>query len=255
MTYHNSFLVADPREAYVVETAGRHWATERVTSGSRSISNGLTIPDFAAKFARSAKGAVIGCDVRRFRTEHATSLATGPLDLMTALRDHGATSAPSWSPLHGGLHAACVHAGGVVASSQTTGSLVADLRNEPQLWATGTSAPCTSLFKPIDVGSPSPLTASATERYDSSSMWWRHERLHRAVLVDFESRLGSFVDERDQVQAAWLASAPDTASAVEQADELEERWLRDLPPAGNDTRPSYARWRWDALNAAAAMPA
>ncbi len=47
LTYHNSFIVADPRRAYVLETAGRRWVVEQITSGARSISNGLTIPTFA----------------------------------------------------------------------------------------------------------------------------------------------------------------------------------------------------------------
>src|SRR5689334_9493402 len=37
-TYDNGYLVADPKEAYVIETAGHHWAVKRVDR-SRGISN------------------------------------------------------------------------------------------------------------------------------------------------------------------------------------------------------------------------
>lgn len=41
--YHNAFIIADPGEAWLLETAGAYWAAEKTISGVRSLSNRLSI--------------------------------------------------------------------------------------------------------------------------------------------------------------------------------------------------------------------
>lgn len=253
-TYDNSFLVADPDGAVVLETAGRSWASETVTGPGRSISNGLTIPAFARAHGRRTRTWVAAAARRRAVTEPLARRATDPADLFAALRSHGSSPVPRWSRLHGGLSAPCVHAGGLLRSSQTTASWVADLRYRPRQWVTATAAPCTGLFLPVDVGTPLDLGPAPTATFDARTLWWRHELLHRAVLTDHGRLLGTYRHERDEVEGAWLADPPAPGAAAAEADRLRARWLEQvLARPGPDRRPPHVRSTWAAADRAAGL--
>jgi secernin len=255
-TYDNSFIVADPTGAIVLETAGRRWATETVSGRGRSISNGLTIPDFARAHADPVRGRVAQCAARRGRTQASAELANDVAAMLAAVRDHGGPS-PQWSRVNGALSAPCAHAAGMLTTTQSTASWVADLRAEPRHWVTATSAPCTSIAKPVRVDEPVVVdpVPMPTNRYDASYRWWRHERLHRLALRDHAAALARFGGERDRVEREWFHDPPSSAEAFAVADDLEEAWLKDLAEADLvDTRPGWLRRRWRAIDRAAGMP-
>lgn len=243
--YHNSFLIADPREAWVLETVDRQWVAKQVKDIG-GTSNTLTIEtewDLASddlityaqargwskdradfNFKESYGGAgfyasylytVFGSGDERYQR------LTGLLEqqqgqiteevIMNALRDHGPKADENYSPARGRLqNPPCMHAGaGPVRVGQTTGSLVSHLAADTQThWVTATAAPCTSIFKPvwIDAGLPD-LGQVPTGHYNRATLWWRHEALHRRVLRDYATRLAVYRAERDQMEARFLAGA------------------------------------------------
>lgn len=256
-TYHNSFLVADPQHAIVLETAGRHWAAEEVTGRARSISNGLTIPGFAEKYADRTRSRVSRCAVRRGLTQRRAEAAQGVLDAAGILRDNGTGGGPRWSPVTGSMGGPNMHGGGLVASSQTVGSWVSDLESRTH-WATGTAEPAFSLFVPLRVDRPLAEadypTKGVDNTADETSRWWRHERLHRLALRDWVSAEAAVAEERDRIQGEWLDDPPETNVAVRGADEFDERWLRRLQERiDTDTRPWWLRRRWAAFDRQAGM--
>ena len=256
-TYHNSFLVADSTEAWVLETADRLWATEQVVRGARSISNGLTIPTFAEEHGERLRSKVSSCRSRRAITEAGAAAATGPGDVMAVLRTHEAgAGAPTYHKVNGAMAAPCMHAGGLVASSQTTASWVAELTpDRAGHWATGTAAPCTSLLKPVAVDDPLDLGPAPTDRFDPATVWWRHERLHRTAMRDPGALLPLFTAERDEVEQRWLADGPEPSVAWKEADDLLARWTDEVTAAADrDRRPAVVRHYWATRNDRAGLP-
>jgi len=255
-TYHNSFIVADGHEAFVLETAGRHWATERVT-GARSISNGLTIDGFADRHADRVRTHFSRCRTRRAITEAAAGTAAGVGDLMSVLRDHGTGGwAPHYSPVTGAMGAPCVHPGGFAAASQTTASWVAQLTPASAAhWVTATAAPCTGLFKPVSVTEPLDLGPEPVDRFDDRCLWWRHEALHRRAMTDPARLVPRFAAERDAVEARWRDERPHPEAAFAEADRLLEAWTVDVTgAAGHDVRPPWVRHYWANRNRRAGFP-
>jgi secernin len=257
-TYHNSYLVADHRGAYVLETAGRRWAVEHVTAGVRAISNGLTIPGFAERYADRLRTRLSACRTRRRITEAGSAAAASTRELAGVLRDHGTAGGhPRYSPLTGAMAAPCMHAGGLAAASQTTASWISELTpTGASHWATGTAAPCTGIFKPVRVDEPLDLGPTPRDVADDRAVWWRHERLHRTVVRAPERLLALYARERDDLERRWFAAPPPSAAAFAEADRRTEDWLARVTAAvAGDARPAYVRRYWRARGRRAGLAA
>lgn len=247
-TYFNSFIIADPGEAYVFETSGRLWITEKI-NGARSISNGLTIPGFAEEHSDFLYTKFSGSKERRARTQKLCNAGETVQDLMEVLRDHGGAVDPTYHFVNGGMTVPCVHGGGAIASSQSAASWVAELSSDSHRhWVTATAAPCTGIFKPVAVDTPVDYGAGAKD-IAGDSLWWRHQRFQRQVMRNPGELSPIFTPERIDVETAWLTRPPSSREAFDTASKLLENWTKavvsiDVP----DTRPIWTRRYWDKRN-------
>ncbi|MBS1544900.1 MAG: C69 family dipeptidase [Bacteroidetes bacterium] len=232
--YHNSFLIADPSEAWVVETAGRAWVSEKVKD-IRSISNRLSI-DTAERLSEGAKANASrhrwwnGREPFSFRKSYSDWLYTtagraasrqakttsackrqeGKVDAaacMNILQTHNIDH-PSFQPSRANTGSVCMHATGLLNPSQTTGSMVAELRTDGPhtVWLTGTSMPCLSVYVPYFPGTATLKNMIQPLAEPDESLWWQAEKLHRWICRDYRSRRMLFEEQRVQLQRDFLES-------------------------------------------------
>lgn len=276
--YHNAFVIADPSRAWLLETAGPFWAAAPV-EGTRTTSNVLTLGEEATRFgpgtleearrhgfarggaplrfreafASRVMGILSGGDVRRACTARALGRSPASVEVFAgALRDHGGHRSVRDGAR---LDAPCAHASYLPTrtSGQTTGSMIVRLGKTSRAHLfTGTSSPCLSPFKPLPLGrglvdtGPTPNA----EGFDPASLFWRHERVHRAVLRDEGARRATVELLRDALEERALAEATtidaDRASATwEEHRSVLPDWLDRVEAIRPERRfgPFDAYWR------------
>ena len=283
LVYHNSFIIADPNGAWVLETADHEWAAVKV-KGVYSISNGITI---GKGFDRASPGLVetaikkkwckseddfhFGrcysdwffttfsmCRQRCERTSELLSEKTGDIDvpsMMGILRDHGPRE-NNFKPQKGFfMDKVCMHAANSLSrNSQSTASMVCHLRDPINThWWTGTSAPCTSVFKPFyfeanklpDTG-PEP-----TGKFDEWNLWWRHEQLHREVIKDYPNRIALFKDDRDELEREFINGDEETIKETgkEKGDERSDKLFGFSKKCFDQAKEAEEVWTKKVVNA------
>jgi secernin len=226
--YHNGFLIADPGEAWVVETFGPHWVARHVV-GAAAVSNLFSIEtnwddaSVGAERVLRKRGWAIEPDGQpvnfrravekadmRYRAEARLDASCRFLDtaapvtiprLMRPLRDHydsDAVHCPGRREDDPRGWSICMHPG--PSLSATAAGMVVELSADPArplvAWCALTT-PCSSVFLPIPIGVPLPEPLTHGDgKPDPTGAWWRLKQLGDEVQRDPARRT-------PVVQAVW----------------------------------------------------
>jgi secernin len=288
MEYHNAFIVADKLDAFVLETAGKYWVTKKVKD-FYSISNGLTIENdfddchpelikdsiarkkctcredlnFKKTFSDSLFTQFSGCKRRRPLSMELLARAKGSITvdtMMAALRSHRDNCRDNFKK--GSMNNLCVHGGGLV-SSQTTASLVGELKDKSEYFYTGSSLPCISVFKPFMFDSDFELFKEE-EQEKGITYWTKRETISRMLLTG-QLNEAEYIKKRDaaQLEIRELYEKTDLSASREEIGvvlrkcmELDDRLVNEMLKKGEAAKPSgirgnpYFKHYWAKENAA-----
>ena len=231
--YHNSFIVADKEEAWILETAGREWIAKKVKDYG-SISNGLTIGEdydlisenaisfaqekgwhkmgnfnFQKSYSDPLMSWASGCKIRQKTTADGTNqqdfTVKSALDLLSShhLIDK------DFAPHKASTSDVCMHATSLLNPSHTVGSMIVEIRKDKPVttWLTGTSNPCISIYKPFFFGENGVLNnnfPSPEATFDRKTLWWIAERLHRLGNLNYAKLKEIINPERTTLQDEFL---------------------------------------------------
>ena len=211
-TYDNGYIIADPKEAYILQTAGHEWAVKQV-EGAVGISNVYSLEEdwdrlspngvheaiaqgwwtdtsarfnFSEAYSREADRSIGSGAMRRGRSCAVLSKYTGNVEvqtMMALLSDHSDGSNPD-EPFQTEISSGpsiCVHHDDKGEGSNTAASLVAHLCDDgsrlPIYWCSFYS-PCLGVFLPMFIEGELPqVLAIGDETPSDNSPWWLFRQL------------------------------------------------------------------------------
>lgn len=182
--YDNAFLIADLKEAFVLETAGKNWVVKKVEDIA-TISNCFSIGNdynyssnnfngnFKTSFQNNLFTLVAGAEKRKCKTHDLLNKNDEPIKLMiNALKSHDTEKI---TINKSSTCSVCMH-GGNLFGDQTTGSYVGEINK--YYFVTGSSFPCLSIFKPL---TPKASVLPEDEK-TALDYWLRHELINRHLM-------------------------------------------------------------------------
>ncbi len=226
--YHNSFLIGDGKEAYVLETADNMWIWKKIKD-KYSISNIITIETdydgisdnmipFAVKkgwckagsdfnfkkcFGGTLMGKLAKGQDRRDYSYQSLCNSIGKLDfkgMANILRSHGSyQNGPEWKWDDASLGWICSHSKGITTPSESTNSMITVYKaGKHYSYSSFGPFPCCQIYR---FAYSSDLHSSVQEVYppskskpDLATYWWKSAK--RAFHLS--CRYGSFVERYEK---------------------------------------------------------
>jgi len=213
-TYHNSYIIADPMEAYVLETADDWWIVEKIRN-VRSISNSISI---RGKGDTRRKGIIQHAIERGYckddeKFDFAVTFSGMPISDTLSPYSRGGKSALLLNNYKGKITpelmmeflrehdtaGICMHGG-----FESTGSQVSHLRknNTKSIhWFTGSTLPCSSIYKPyiFPVEGQKVLESGPYSKISPEWFWIKHSKFIRPftepMIKEYKDKMKAIEDD------------------------------------------------------------
>jgi dipeptidase len=250
--YDSSFLIADPHEAFILETAGRDYALAPVPTGA-AISNRLTL---STEWTSASDALAIGEDFGRFRdaSEHTayadvrlsasrTFLDANRLGGLTPaatvahLRDHGhgpwgapgSDSAVDLPPAGVGDDfsgvTVCMHVRGLAVTAASIVAVLPDGLDQgvPLRTYIALGSPCVSVYLPAFPATAAGVAPCIPFELSNAELWHAADTL-RVLVEDQPDRLFDIRAQLDPLEAELWSEADEVAGHPEQWSTVGSSW-------------------------------
>lgn len=238
-TYHNSYIIADPNCAWVLETAGKYWVAKKVKDVwaisnlpsiesdfdeahpeliSHAIEKGWCKSKKDFNYARCYTDFSFrhmgNSQIRANENLSCLKKRQGDItveDMFAINRNHheGTVVAPRWTPNETFFHQTCLHEYPPHRKARTAASMVAHLRKDMpemlrQVYWQGFSSPCVNVFKPFYfAGQTVPEKyAKGVHQYSPDSPWWWGEKTKRLCDLNY-AKFAPVVQKVFQETESW----------------------------------------------------